>query len=383
VRFGMVRWKATRSAAAMVAVALGATLLAGCGSDPVAEPSIVAATSPAPTTPRTTPSTTIARTTPKKTTSSAAPKPKPKPKPKPAPKPKPKPPATDPLTGGKPSKNPVVAVKIDNTAGGRPQYGVAKADLVYIEQVEGGLTRMIAVFHTNLPTEVGPVRSVRSTDVELLPKYGSPILAFSGGAGGPLAMLAASSVVDGSAAGAAYWRSSAAYAPYNLHVDVAKVAATLGGAAPKDIGLRFGPAGQDRRLAKAPLVNQIDVVMQAGHTAFIYDKATARYQVAAGGGTAYDASGEALTTENVLVQNVVDEPDGTVDSVGSPSLLSHTVGTGTFTLYRNGRAVTGTWTRPSVGKPTAYLDKAGKPVTFRPGSTWVMLAPQTSSISQG
>ena len=81
----------------------------------------------------------------------------------------PKPTPGNPLTGGKVTANPVVAVKIDNTSAGRPQYGISQADVVYIEQVEGGLTRMMAVFHTHLPTEVGPVRSVRTTDVELLP----------------------------------------------------------------------------------------------------------------------------------------------------------------------------------------------------------------------
>ena len=74
-------------------------------------------------------------------------------KPAPKPKPKPKPPAGNPLTGvGKPSSNGVVAVKIDDTANGRPQMNLDKADIVYIEQVEGGLTRLLAIYNTQLPT---------------------------------------------------------------------------------------------------------------------------------------------------------------------------------------------------------------------------------------
>ena len=68
-------------------------------------------------------------------------------------------------------------------------------------------------------------------------------------------------------------------------------------------------------------------------------------------------------------------------SLGSPSYLSHTVGTGKFTLYRDGKALSGTWRRPTTSAPTAFLDAHGKPVAFKPGKTWVVLAPQTSSFS--
>ena len=91
----------------------------------------------------------------------------------------------------------MIAVKIDNTSAGLPQYGVSEADIVYVEQVEGGLTRLMAVFHTTLPTEVGAIRSVRTTDAELLPVFGTPALVFSGGGGVPLEALAATPVVAG------------------------------------------------------------------------------------------------------------------------------------------------------------------------------------------
>jgi hypothetical protein len=316
-----------------------------------------------PSTPRTTPKTTAPKTTPKAT--------------KPA-----KPGAINPLTGGAASNNPVVAVKIDNTAGGRPQYGISQADVVYIEQVEGGLTRMMAVFHSHLPTEVGAVRSVRTTDVELLRAYGTPILVFSGGAGGPLAVLAASPVIDASAANG-YWRSDAAYAPYDLHADLTKIVASVSGAGPaQSIGFTF--AASYKPLAKAPKATSIDVTMQAGYTGFRYDSAKGNYGVLNAGGTAVDATGGNLTASNVLVQNVIDEPDGNYDSIGSPSFLSHTVGAGTFTLFRDGRAIAGTWSRETADDPTTFIDKAtGKPVGFKPGNTWVTLAPQTSQVTVG
>ncbi len=80
---------------------------------------------------------------------------------------------------------------------------------------------------------------------------------------------------------------------------------------------------------------------------------------------------------------VVDQPDGTVDSIGSPSYLSKTVGSGRATLYRDGHAFEGSWKRGTSTDPFLFTDSAGKPLPFKPGKTWVMLAPQTSQISTG
>ena len=74
-----------------------------------------------------------------------------------------------------------VAVKVDN--GGlrpRPQFGLAAADIVYEVLVEGGFTRFLAVFHSEIPDRIGPVRSVRSSDMDLLADLGTPYLASSG-----------------------------------------------------------------------------------------------------------------------------------------------------------------------------------------------------------
>ena len=94
--------------------------------------------------------------------------------------PEPKPKRTDPLTGGKVSKNPVIAVKIENTAAARPQVGLSQADIVFIQEVEGAQTRLVAVYHTKFPRRLGPVRSARTTDARLLPLFGKPGLVYSG-----------------------------------------------------------------------------------------------------------------------------------------------------------------------------------------------------------
>jgi len=318
-----------------------------------------------------------------KPTPSPSPTPSPTPVPSPTPEPPPPPPPpppTDPLTGGELVQGPVVAAKIDNTSAGFPQYGVSDADLVFVEQVEGGLTRLMAVYHTTLPTEVGAVRSVRTTDAELLPVFGTPALVFSGGGGVPIEALANTPVVAVSqdAGGPGFWRSSAARAPYNLHSDLQTVVSSVSGISqPNNIGLAF--AATDPRVDAAPGAASMAVQYQAARVEFAQEDG--RYRLIRGGEGESDASGAPVVTDNVLFQTVGFEPDGEFDSVGSPSFISHTVGNGTITLFRDGHAIDGSWSRAAPDQPFQYLDAAGQPIPFKPGKTWVALVPPTASTT--
>ena len=293
-------------------------------------------------------------------------------------KPRPALPTVDPLTGGRPSSHPVIAVKIDNTFFDVPQFGVADADVVFVEQVEGGLTRLIAVFHTTLPNEVGPVRSVRSTDAELLPVFGRPALVFAGGAAAPLAALKATAVVDTTALTGAYFRSPVAYGTYNLHADLTKIATGATGMSPaRYIGFNF--AASSPLVAAGRSVATIHLVMLAGGVDFAFR--SGRFVRTRDGAEVFDYQGRPDTADNVLVQNVVDSPDGTVDSIGSPSYLSRTVGSGTVTLFRDGHAIAGRWSRAAPTDPFSYTDATGRPLPFKPGKTWIALAPQNAQLT--
>jgi hypothetical protein len=167
----------------------------------------------------------------------------------------------NPLTGvGAPPKGPVIAVKIDDTGNGRPPVGLNQADIVYIEQVEGGLTRMAAIFGTHKPV-VEPVRSVRASDSELLRQYGPIILVASGGGGQSLPTLDGSGMV-----GVIHDRNGPGFSlddsrsmPYNLVSDLAQVAATVKGGGSKDVGFRW--ASSDPRAAAGPVATTINTVV--------------------------------------------------------------------------------------------------------------------------
>jgi Protein of unknown function (DUF3048) N-terminal domain len=83
------------------------------------------------------------------------------------------------LPGG---NGPILVVKIDDTPPAHPQINLDKADVVYIEQVEGGLSRIAALFSNpkTMPDLVGPVRSARISDLDIFAQYGHIGFAFSG-----------------------------------------------------------------------------------------------------------------------------------------------------------------------------------------------------------
>ena len=143
-------------------------------------------------------------------------------------------------TPGRVPDRAALAVKFDNTASGRPPSGLAQADIVFEEVVEGGLTRLLAVFQSQDPDPVGPVRSARSTDLFILAELGRPLFAWSGANPTFAAAVESADVVDVGigAAPDAYGRSPDRQAPYNLY------------AAPEE--LREAAAEQDEAAASTP-----------------------------------------------------------------------------------------------------------------------------------
>lgn len=278
----------------------------------------------------------------------------------------------NPLTGGPPSERPVVAVKIDDTTAGRPQVGIDAADIVYIEQVEGGLTRLLAVFDTKLPA-VEPVRSTRVGDPEIAMQFGPIDYVASGGSEGELRPLDASplrtAIADRGAAGFA--RDPSRSAPFNLIANLADIAARLHGAKARSVGLVWSAAltNSDSRPG-----SRVDAVVGATRVAFDWSTALHRYVRVIDGAPAHAADGAVIATPNVIVQSCQITPfPGDIDQAGNPAQLTHTVGRGNITLFRDGRRIDGTWSRGSVGDGTHLTDARGRPITLAPGGAWFVL----------
>ncbi|MEM9650609.1 MAG: DUF4214 domain-containing protein [Actinomycetota bacterium] len=274
---------------------------------------------------------------------------------------------------------PALAVKIDNVSGARPQTALERADVIYEEMVEGSLTRLIAVFHSDLPDVVGPVRSVRTTDIDILAMLNTPLLAASGANPGVLAVVDGADVVNVNAieAGSAYFRSSSKRAPHNLFARTDRLhdaADGRGGTPPMIFHYREPGTGPSTLSVAAGAGVEIDFgATEVGFTWSAPDRGWLRTQ----NGTAHRvAGGEQLAPANVVVLEV---PYG-ASSIDAESPEAHTVGSGTVRVLTAGRLVTGTWSRTSATQPIVLRDGNGAQIGLTRGQTIVELAPLGSVV---
>ena len=309
---------------------------------------------------------------------SASPSPTPSPTASPTPSPTPTP-VLDPLTGLALVPGPVVAVKVDNAPLARPyQRGLRQAAVVYQELVEGGLTRFMAVFESaGATSEVGPVRSGRESDIDILRAYGRPALSFSGAQPGVFALIRAAAragyLIDASydSVPSLFRLGERRRDARNFFLVPARVGQRRGGSDPRDIGFRFGvePGGVPVTVATAAFSP--------------YSRVTARFN-AAQGRWVLSQNGRVIPVSpaNVIVEEVRTKPSRFHDVHFMNTPLTISTGTGAAFVLRNGRRYAGTWRRTGFG-PTHFVDAKGKDILLSTGPTWVFLLPRSGSISFG
>ncbi|MER7951769.1 DUF3048 domain-containing protein [Streptomyces sp. NPDC096079] len=279
-----------------------------------------------------------------------------------------------PLTGLPARPAPVLAVKIDNVPAARPHTGLGAADLVYVEQVEGGVTRLLAVYSSRLPDLTGPVRSARESDIALLGDFDRPVLAYSGAqsALNPLLRAAPLDLVTESTTPGAFRRSADRPAPHNLYLRPGRaLAAAPGAGEARDIGFRFGPAPPG-----GTPVTHTSVRYPAARYTFTWSAADRAWRVAMDGREARATDTGPLTPETVVVQYVTIRPSRFHDRFGAVSPYSETVGDGRALVLRDGRAHEARWSRPSAASGTTFTTPAGAPLPFAAGQVWIVLAPK-------
>ncbi len=351
-----VRPRTVATAAAVLGVALVAS---GCGgsSHKAAAPTTVTPTTKAPpTTPA--PTTTTTTTTPL---------------------------PVAPLTGLPVSSPSVltrsaVVIKIDNVLGALPQTGVNEADVVYEEMVEGGLTRLAAVFQSQLPDPVGPIRSGRSTDVGIVGDLNRPVLVYSGANADFLQVLAAAPVTNVNADNhpTLFFRQGPNQAPHNYFADATALeAATPAGSGAPPALFTYRSAGQAVDSTATPLTSAT-ITFPAAVAKWTWDPTTSLWERDQNGSPDLVTAGTQLSAANVIVETIpyhtaLVEVNGTIIPEGD------LIGSGKAWVLTDGKVVAGTWTRSSLTAVTSYTDAAGQPIAMTPGQTWVELLPTTSA----
>ncbi|SFY08710.1 Protein of unknown function [Streptomyces atratus] len=266
----------------------------------------------------------------------------------------------------------VLAAKVDNVGPARPQTGLDKADIIYVEQVEAGLSRILAAYSSRLPSVVGPVRSARESDLELLRQFDRPTFAFSGAQSKLLPAIAAAPLDPLSPAKDpdAFFRGSGHAAPHNLYLRPGRTSQpTTGVNAAEDIGLRFATAAPGGRSVAARTVRY-----PAASFAFTWSAERGRWLVSMDGAPALTAEGARLGAADVVVQYVTVRPSLFRDRWGSTSPYTETVGSGSALVLRDGKEYDVRWSRPAAESTTSFTTRDGERMTFAPGQVWIVFA---------
>jgi hypothetical protein len=300
-------------------------------------------------------------------------------------------PLTWPLTGVPTTEvaaRPALSVKIENPREVRPQSGLESADVVWEQVVEGGVTRFVAVYHSSIPPEVGPIRSVRPMDPAITAPVGG-IIAFSGGQARFVDALAGAGLqlLSNDAGHPGFYRRAGRSSPHNVFGDPARFLAQADAAHSAAPSPLFAVARRPD-LATATRVGapagSVQITMSTySQPGWTWDAASSAWLRTESGAPATAASGARLATTNVVVLRVDLVDSGTRDPAGAVVPDTRLTGSGAATVATGGRTVQATWSKESVGAPLR-LTSDDEPVLLAPGTTWVELVPNgTGAVTVG
>jgi DUF3048 family protein len=281
--------------------------------------------------------------------------------------------ATWPLTGlpvsgdGEAEQDhPVLVAKMDNTYASAPQIGLGSADMVVEELVEGGLTRLAAFYYSDVPSRVGPVRSMRASDIGIV----SPIhatMVTSGAANVTIGRIKHAGIPFFAEGSKGFARDSSRSAPYNLFANLQDVAkeSKIDPTRPDD----YLPWGSEDDLPKGQPAKSIAAVFGGGHTTnWTYNGHGYVNQ------NTYAQKGDTFPADTVLVLRVQVGDAGYLDPAGNPVPETKLTGKGAAMIFHGGRLVRGTWEKKDLGSPITLSTKAGG-LKVPAGHTWIELVP--------
>jgi hypothetical protein len=284
--------------------------------------------------------------------------------------------ATSVLSGREGIDGQVLAVKIDDTNAAHPQFGLEDAEIVYIEQVEAGLTRLAAIYSTIIPQRIGPVRSARISDIDILSQYGRVAFAYSGAQRKLLPVISAANLQDMGAqrqSPTIYTTDPNRIPPVamvlradllmqrieekNLQVDTAK-----------NVGFVFGDLPEGGKAVQQAVMNWPSATYSADWSA-----EDSRWHLSHNGKLNLADSGVVLGPTTLVIQMVRISASEYGDKFGGVTPLSETVGTGKAYVLRDGEVFTTTWNRAFPDSGTTFTLGDGSVINFAPGQIWVAL----------
>ncbi len=284
-----------------------------------------------------------------------------------------------------------VAVKVANNPEARPQWGLQAADIVYVHPTEARITRYTAIFQSLLPNRIGPSRSARLIDVEIASEY-QCLLAHVGGSPGVLEKLKVLGPLDIEGLyfplGRVFYRTTDAQPPNNTFIDAQNVA--LEGRArglPTLVDIDSWEFDRDGTEYSRAL-QTVSLPSEPGYpdlfrSFYSYDPAQANYLRFLAARPHVDmATGDQIRVENVVIQwTNIHDSQIVEDYLGALSQIIPLTGSGRAMIFKGGSMTEGRWSRPGLSDRTQFYDRAGAPVKFKPGNTWIHTLDLESTVA--
>lgn len=283
---------------------------------------------------------------------------------------------TNVLSGRIGGNGPVLVVKIDDTKYAHPQIGLEAADVVYIEQVEGGGTRLAAVFSSQIPDRIGPVRSARISDIDILSQFGRVAFSYSGAQSKLLPIIASANLVNLGAQSqppSIYTTDQSRTQPYAmvLRADLLMQKIIDKGYQvdkAQSVGWSFGKSS-----AQAVPISRVLIKWPAASYGATWSISEKRWHLFHNNLANLSDTGERLGPTTLVIQMVAISNSSYKDKFGAITPFSQTIGSGTGYILRDGTSITATWSRKSSDTGTTWRGLDGIEIPFAPGQVWVAL----------
>jgi hypothetical protein len=277
-------------------------------------------------------------------------------------------PVLNPLTGlelKEQPERPVLTVKMDNSSSSAPQLGLSEADLVTEELVEGGITRLAVSYYSEIPEVVGPVRSMRATDIGIVQPL-KAVLVTSGGAAQTADRIGEAGIKVINESGVGFYREPSRSAPYNLFNRLTEVADKMKPVDPPEPYLPFDGEGD---LPEGKPATGLSARFSQGHvTDFTFEK---DHYVNTNSNA---AEGDRFEPDTVLVLRVQVKDAGYTDPAGAPVPETVFTGEGAAQIFHDGQVLDGRWVKDGLDD-TLTLEVGGEEVTLPAGHVWMELVP--------
>ena len=273
--------------------------------------------------------------------------------------------------------NQILVVKVDDTKQARPQVGLEDADVIYVEQVEAGLTRIAALYSSHLPDLIGPVRSARISDIELFAQFGRVGLAYSGAQSKIRPVIAGANIENLSAEinpPSIYTKDPSRVGPVNMILKPSLLLERANAKAKTKIDLpirspwSFGDAPSEQVITTTAKIKWPNARYELR-----WDQARKQYLTYFNGEANLSAIGEQLGADTAIIQLVSITPSIYGDKFGGVTPVSKTTGSGKAIMLRDGFRYEITWKRDLATDVTTWLTKDGKVANFKPGKIWIFL----------